>query len=79
MTRPTLKLGPLPDRTPQKLSIALEPALAIELEDYCEVFGKLHGAPATVQALIPHMLTAFLASDTGFKRARKQLSTNPPI
>ncbi|MEO1476341.1 MAG: DUF2274 domain-containing protein [Pseudomonadota bacterium] len=77
MTHPTLKLGPLPDRTPQKLSVALEPDLISDLQDYCDVFARLHGGSTTVQALIPHMLTAFLASDTGFKRARKQLSDNP--
>jgi len=71
MSELMLKIGPLPDRTPQKLMLQIEPSLATELEDYARVHSQLHGEDASVQVLVPHMLEAFLASDAGFRKARK--------
>ncbi len=73
MTSTTLKIGPLPDKTPTKLTLAIEPNLQSELETYAAVFREAYGEEASVSALIPHMLSAFLASDAGFRRARKSL------
>jgi hypothetical protein len=74
MSKTSLKIGPLPDRTPQKLTVLIEPSLASELEDYARVHSQLHGEDAAVPVLVPHMLEAFLASDTGFRKARRGLS-----
>lgn len=71
-----LKIGPLEDRTPVKLNIAVEPSLKHDLETYCRVYEKAYGERQDVAALIPSMLEAFLASDTGFKRARKTLTSS---
>ena len=71
-----LKLGPLPDRTPVKLTIALDPALSADLQDYAAVHEQAYGRAETVAALIPAMLETFLASDSAFKRARRALPTN---
>ena len=74
--QPSLKIERLPDTTPSKLSIAVEPDLASDLEDYAAVYARTYGDEAQVAALIPSMLRAFIAADTGFKRARKALQDN---
>jgi hypothetical protein len=73
MSDASLKIGPLPDRTPQKLTIAMDPCLIAELEDYARVHSRLHGSDVSAQVLVPHMLETFLLSDTGFRKARKAL------
>lgn len=70
-----LKIGPLPDRTPVKLSLSIDPDLQRDLQDYADVYAEAYGAPASVADLVPSMLRALLDSDAGFKRARKQLTT----
>lgn len=71
-----LKIGPLQDKTPVKLSIAADPDLHADLQDYARVYALSYGTEADVQDLIPSMLASFLASDAGFKRARKTLPTS---
>ena len=73
MTKPPLKIGPLPDRTPVKLSLLIDPALKAELEVYAAVYADTYGDTPGVEALVPAMLEMFLASDAGFRRARKTL------
>jgi hypothetical protein len=69
----SLKIGPLPDRTQQKLTLLMDPLLIAELEDYARVHSRINGTDVSAQALVPHMLKAFMASDTGFRKARKAL------
>ncbi|MBU2605141.1 MAG: DUF2274 domain-containing protein [Alphaproteobacteria bacterium] len=69
----SLKIGPLPDRTPRKLTLLMDPLLIAELEDYARVHSRINGNDVSAQALVPHMLEAFMASDTGFRKARKAL------
>lgn len=76
MSEVSLKVGRLPDRTPQKLTLLIEPSLAAELEDYARVHSQLHREDASVPVLVPHMLEVFLASDTGFRKARKALTSD---
>lgn len=71
-----LKIGPLPDRTPQKLTVLIDPALVAELEDYSQVHSQLNGEEVNIAVLVPHMLESFLASDAGFRKARKVQKTN---
>tara|TARA_R110001606_G_C14883120_1_gene591569 strand:- start:175 stop:393 length:219 start_codon:yes stop_codon:yes gene_type:complete len=71
MSEVNLKIGPLPDRTPQKLAILVDPALATELEDYARIHADIHGTEVSASALVPLMLEAFLAGDSGFRRAKK--------
>lgn len=70
---PTLKLAQLPDRTPVKISIALQPGLHQRLSDYADFYRQAYGTEEPVTALIPHMLDAFLESDREFVRNRKVL------
>ncbi len=71
----TLRLGKLPDRTPVRFTIAVEPALANTLGDYARVYQQTHGRSEKPETLIPAMLELFLSSDSGFKRARRALNT----
>ncbi len=70
---PTLKIGPLPDTTPVKLNVALEPDLRSDLQIYAEIFERAYGEKATIAALIPSMLRSFLNTDSGFKKARREI------
>ncbi|HBL93058.1 MAG TPA: DUF2274 domain-containing protein [Hyphomonas sp.] len=73
MTEPSLKLGRLPDRKPIKLTLALAPDLQADLQDYATLYARAYGDTLPIAALIPSMLAAFLASDAGFRKARKTL------
>ena len=69
---PELKLGKLPDRTPVKISFAASPELSQALQDYAAVYRATYGQAEAVAELIPFMLDAFLDSDRGFIKARKE-------
>ncbi len=69
-----LRLDRIPDRTPRKLTVAIEPDLHDSLSIYARLYAEAYGDEATIETLIPHMLEKFIASDTGFKRARKALN-----
>ena len=71
----SLRLGKLPDRTPVKLSIALDPELHAALTDYAAVYEQTYGAKERIEDLAPFMLEGFLNGDAAFKRARKTLQT----
>ncbi len=68
-----LRLDKLPDRTPVRMSISLEPDLASALKDYAALYERSYGMDEKPETLIPAMLDTFLNSDVGFKRARKSL------
>ena len=69
----TLRLQQLPDRTPVRMSLMVDPDLASALRDYAEIYGQTYGMPEKPETLIPAMLESFLGSDAGFKRARRAL------
>ena len=73
-----LKLAKLPERTPVKITIALNPDLNQALRDYAEIYRAQYGEAESVADLIPFMLGAFLDSDKGFAKARKQLPLEAP-
>lgn len=68
----TLKLGKLPDRTPAKLTILLEPALLAALNAYAEIYEAAYGKREPIEQLAPVMIEKFLSSDVAFKRARRE-------
>ena len=72
----TLRLDRLPDRTPVRLSLSVDPELASALSDYAEIYRQTYGAEEKPETLIPAMIESFLASDAGFKRARRALHSN---
>ena len=71
-----LRLEQLPDRTPVRMNLSVDPDLAAALSDYAEIYRQTYGTEEKPEALIPAMLECFLGSDAGFKRARKALQAN---
>lgn len=69
----TLKLGPIPDRTPVKLSLSLAPDIHDALADYAALHAKEFGRTAPLAVLASLMIEQFLEGDANFKRARKSL------
>lgn len=68
-----LRIGQLPDRTPVKLTVSVDPDLASALADYAAIYAETYGVEEKPETLVPAMLDMFLSSDAGFKRARKAL------
>ena len=72
-----LKLGPLPDRVPSKLTITLTPDLRKALDDYATLYARSYGIEEQVVELVPYMLEAFLKADHSFRQGRKELLDVP--
>ena len=68
---PELKLGKLPDREPVKIAFKASPELARMLRDYAAAYREAYGEDEAIEQLVPFILTAFLDSDRGFAKARK--------
>jgi hypothetical protein len=66
-----IKLAPLPDRVPVKLTISVSPELNQALSDYADAYAQVYGRAEADGELIPAMLSAFLDSDRSFVRARR--------
>ena len=72
-----IKLGKLPDRTPVKITITVGPDLNRALTEYAGCYRAAYGQAESVADLIPFMLDAFLESDRGFAKARKDGAAIP--
>jgi hypothetical protein len=70
-----LKLGPLVDDRPVKVSVELPGPLHRDLLLYAEVLARETGQPVSdpVKLIVP-MLERFIATDRGFARSRKSRS-----
>jgi len=69
-----LKLGPLLDDKPVKLTIELSAVVHRDLTIYAKVLGRETGQPVEEPAkLIAPMVERFMATDRGFAKARKLL------
>lgn len=66
-----LKLAKLPDRTPVKVTVTLNPDLHRALRDYTALYKAEYGDTETIADLIPYMLASFLDGDRAFTKARK--------
>jgi hypothetical protein len=68
-----LKLGPLSDDKPVKLSVELPAVVHRDLVTYAEVLGRATGqsAPDPVKLIAP-MIERFMATDRAFSKARRQ-------
>ena len=73
--KPTLRIGKLPDLTPVKLTVSLEPEVHKMLEDYARIYNDSYGEAVKPSELVPSMIAGFLATDNSFKRARKALAS----
>ena len=65
-----LKLAKLPDRVPVKIALVVSAELNKDLQDYAELYRLSYGTAESVAELIPFMLSAFIANDPGFKKAK---------
>ena len=67
-----LKLGPLPDDKPVKVTVELPASVHRDLVAYAEVLGRETGQSVAdpVRLIVP-MLKRFMATDRGFARARR--------
>jgi hypothetical protein len=70
-----LKLGPLIDDRPVKVTVELPGPLHRDLLAYAEVLARESGQPVSdpVKLIVP-MLERFIATDRGFARSRKPRS-----
>lgn len=67
-----LKLGPIEDDTPVKISLDLPAALHRDLVDYGKALAAETGGKVTEPVkLIPPMLARFMDTDRGFVRGRR--------
>lgn len=79
LNKPTLRIAKLPDLTPVKMTVSLDREVHEMLEDYAHIYGENYGEAVKPVDLVPSMIAGFLATDNGFKRARKELaSTQKP-
>jgi len=69
-----LKLGPLVDDKPVKLTVELPAAVHRDLAAYAEVLARDTGHSAEPVKLIAPMLARFMATDRGFAKARRSAS-----
>jgi hypothetical protein len=67
-----LKLGPIADDKPVKVTLELPAALHRDLVAYAEVLARGTGQPAMdPMKLIVPMLERFIATDRGFAKAKR--------
>ena len=74
--KPVLRIAKLPDLTPVKMTVSLEPELHKTLQDYARIYSDSYGDTVKPATLVPSMISGFLATDNGFKRARKALKNS---
>lgn len=67
-----LRLGPITEERPVKLTIDVPGALMRELTDYAAVHGRLNGLaePMPPEKLIPPIVHRFISGDREFVRQR---------
>jgi hypothetical protein len=67
-----LKLGPLADEKPVKLTVELPAPLHRELAAYAAILAQEHGQPRAEPArLIVPMLERFISTDRAFAKAKR--------
>ena len=70
-----LKLGPITDDKPFKVSLEMPAAVHRDLVAYAEVLSRATGQPASDPAkLIVPMIERFMATDRAFIKARRSAS-----
>ncbi|PHZ86751.1 DUF2274 domain-containing protein [Paremcibacter congregatus] len=68
-----LRIKKITDRTPVKITLSLPPETHSDLLKYAEIYRQEHSCTETPQVLAVHMITAFIQSDNGFKKAKQSL------
>ncbi|TYL85877.1 DUF2274 domain-containing protein [Bradyrhizobium cytisi] len=75
-----LKLGPLEDDKPVKLTIELPAAVFRDLKSYAEILRRSGGATTPIEPakLIAPMIERFMATDHAFTKARRSAAQSNP-
>lgn len=74
-----LKLGPLADDKPVKLTIEVPAPVFWDLESYADVLGRTTGRVISDPSkLIVPMIRRFMATDRAFAKARRARSAQAP-
>ena len=75
-----LKLGPLPDDKPVKVTVELPASVHRDLVAYAEILARDSGQAAAdpVRLIVP-MLERFMATDRGFAKARRSPQSAKPL
>lgn len=75
-----LKLGPITNDKPVKVSLSLPGALHRDLVAYAEVLARETGEPAPdpVKLIVP-MLERFIATDREFAKARREADSDASL
>ena len=68
-----LKLGPIPDDKPVRLTIILSAELAGLLRTYADAVGSGNSKPVAVERIVPHILERFIRTDRVFMRTRRHV------
>ena len=70
-----LRLGPITEDKPVKLTLELSGALMRDLGDYAAVHAKLTelATPLSPDKLIPPMIERFIAGDREFSKLRRRV------
>lgn len=66
-----LRLGPLEDDKPVKLSVELPAALHRDLIAYAEILGRESGKAVEPAKVVAPMIERFMATDRGFAKMRR--------
>jgi hypothetical protein len=69
----TLKLGPIADDKPVKLTIDMPADVYRELSAYAEAHAQATGQASGPAKLIVPMLSQFMATDRGFAKVRRRV------
>ena len=75
---PNLKLGPIADDRPVRMTIALPASVHRMLLAYAELHGRQTGQAAAVDKLMPAMLERFMVSDRAFAREWRKRGRREP-
>lgn len=69
-----LRLGPIVEEKPVKLTLELSGELIRELAEYAAIHAKVTGlaAPLPTERIIPAMIARFIASDREFSKQRQR-------
>lgn len=74
-----LKLGPLADEKPIKVTVELPAVVHRDLAAYAEILGRETGQPVIDPTkLIAPMIERFMATDRGFAKARRASPKSVP-
>ncbi|TIP48374.1 MAG: DUF2274 domain-containing protein [Mesorhizobium sp.] len=75
-----LKLGPLADDKPVKLTIELPAAIFRDLQSYAEILTRTGGETMPIEPtkLIVPMIERFMATDRAFTKARRNAAQSAP-